>query len=29
MKQIDDVLGDVVVRDPGLTAKHAPRRRPT
>jgi aryl-alcohol dehydrogenase-like predicted oxidoreductase len=29
MKQIDDVLGDVVVRDPGLTAKHAPKRRPT
>jgi aryl-alcohol dehydrogenase-like predicted oxidoreductase len=29
LKQIDAALGDVVVRDPGLTAKHAPRRRPT
>ncbi|MFL6061025.1 MAG: aldo/keto reductase family protein [Marmoricola sp.] len=29
MKQIDDVLGDVVVRDPGLTARSAPAGRPT
>lgn len=26
---IDDVLGDVVVRDPGMTAKSAPAGRPT
>jgi aryl-alcohol dehydrogenase-like predicted oxidoreductase len=29
MKQIDEVLGDVVVRDPAETARRAPQRRPT
>jgi aryl-alcohol dehydrogenase-like predicted oxidoreductase len=29
LKQIDAALGDVVVRDAGMTAKHAPKRRPT
>jgi aryl-alcohol dehydrogenase-like predicted oxidoreductase len=28
MALIDDVLGDVVERDPGRTAEHAPKRRP-
>ncbi len=28
MKRIDEVLGDVVVRDPGKTAELAPKRRP-
>jgi aryl-alcohol dehydrogenase-like predicted oxidoreductase len=27
MKQIDDVLGDIVERDPGLTTKSAPQER--
>jgi aryl-alcohol dehydrogenase-like predicted oxidoreductase len=29
LARIDDVLGDVVVRDPGLTAKNAPTTRPS
>jgi aryl-alcohol dehydrogenase-like predicted oxidoreductase len=29
LKAIDEALGDVVVRDPALTAKSTPRRRPT
>jgi aryl-alcohol dehydrogenase-like predicted oxidoreductase len=29
MKQIDDVLGEVVVRDPSITARTAPAGRPT
>jgi aryl-alcohol dehydrogenase-like predicted oxidoreductase len=29
MKQIDEALGDVVVRDPGMTAKLAPKSRPS
>jgi aryl-alcohol dehydrogenase-like predicted oxidoreductase len=29
MAAIDDVLGDVVATDPALTAKRAPKRRPT
>jgi aryl-alcohol dehydrogenase-like predicted oxidoreductase len=29
MKQIDDVLGEVVVRDPSLTARSAPAGRPS
>ena len=29
MQRIDDVLGDVVVRDPALTAQQAPATRPT
>jgi aryl-alcohol dehydrogenase-like predicted oxidoreductase len=29
MKQIDDVLGDIVVTDPALTARRAPQSRPT
>jgi aryl-alcohol dehydrogenase-like predicted oxidoreductase len=29
MKQIDDVLGDIVVTDPALTARRAPQGRPT
>ena len=28
MELIDDVLGDVVERDPGRTAEHAPKTRP-
>ena len=28
MTRIDDVLGDAVERDPGLTAKNAPQTRP-
>jgi len=27
MKRIDETLGDVVERDPGMTARHAPKRR--
>jgi aryl-alcohol dehydrogenase-like predicted oxidoreductase len=27
MKRIDEALGDVVERDPGITARHAPKRR--
>src|SRR6266545_2170578 len=27
MKRIDETLGDVVERDPGITARHAPKRR--
>jgi aryl-alcohol dehydrogenase-like predicted oxidoreductase len=29
MAKIDEVLGDVVVRDPGMTARNAPTSRPT
>ena len=29
MTRIDEALGDVVVRDPGMTAKNAPQSRPT
>jgi aryl-alcohol dehydrogenase-like predicted oxidoreductase len=29
MKQIDEALGDVVTRDPTLTAKQVPKRRPS
>ena len=29
MSKIDDVLGDVVVRDPGMTAENAPKKRPS
>lgn len=29
LSRIDDVLGDVVARDPGLTAQNAPTKRPT
>ena len=29
MREIDEVLGDHVQRDPGLTAAHAPTQRPT
>ncbi|GAB2878390.1 aldo/keto reductase family protein [Nocardioides pacificus] len=29
MKQIDEALGDIVERDPGKTAAHSPRQRPT
>lgn len=29
MVKIDEVLGDVVVSDPGITARHAPAGRPT
>ena len=28
MKAIDEALGDVVVRDPGMTAQNAPKGRP-
>ena len=28
LRRIDEVLGDVVVRDPSMTAKNAPQRRP-
>ena len=27
MKRIDDALGDIVERDPGRTAKNAPKHR--
>ena len=27
MQRIDDALGDVVVRDPGMTAENAPKAR--
>jgi hypothetical protein len=27
MKRIDDVLGDIVVRDPGMTKQTAPKSR--
>jgi hypothetical protein len=29
MTRIDEALGDVVVRDPAMTAKNAPQSRPT
>ena len=29
MTAIDDVLGDVVVRDPAMTAQNAPKERPS
>ena len=29
MSRIDEVLGDVVVRDPGMTAENAPKKRPS
>jgi aryl-alcohol dehydrogenase-like predicted oxidoreductase len=29
LQRIDEVLGDVVIRDPGMTAKLAPKNRPT
>jgi aryl-alcohol dehydrogenase-like predicted oxidoreductase len=29
LKAIDDALGDVVTRDPALTAKQVPKKRPT
>jgi len=29
MSKIDEVLGDVVVRDPGMTAQNAPKKRPS
>jgi aryl-alcohol dehydrogenase-like predicted oxidoreductase len=28
LRRIDEVLGDVVVRDPSMTAKNAPQKRP-
>jgi aryl-alcohol dehydrogenase-like predicted oxidoreductase len=29
LTRIDDILGDVLERDPGRTARNAPRRRPS